>query len=104
MYGGGDNYRDQEIYPGDAGYRGQNTGYSLYSGNTGLSVDLPSPDSGIGPDQVNILFLKLLLIEETIDFIPTIPNKIFECSYQYSDPVMGQYGPLLYKDIPDIHL
>jgi len=52
MYGGGDSYRDQEIYPGDAGYRSQNTGYSLYSGNTGLSVDLPSPDSGIGPDQI----------------------------------------------------
>ena len=56
MYGGGDSYRDQEIYPGDAGYRSQNTGYSLYSGNTGLSVDLPSPDSGIGPDQVKIVF------------------------------------------------
>ena len=59
MYGGGDSYRDQEIYPGDAGYRGQNTGYTLYSGNTGLSVDLPSPDSGIGPDQVNIRIKKL---------------------------------------------
>ena len=46
----GDNYRDQEMY-GDGGYRGQGS-YSLYSGNTGLSVDLPSPDSGIGPDQV----------------------------------------------------
>ena len=49
----GDSYRDQEIYtgPGDS-YRGQGT-YSLYPGNTGLSVDLPSPDSGIGPDQVS---------------------------------------------------
>ena len=47
----GDGYRDQEIYPGDPGYRSQN--YSLYPGNNGLSVDLPvSPDSGLGSDQV----------------------------------------------------
>ena len=46
-------YREQDLYPGEPspGYRAQNS-YSLYSGNTGLSVDLPSPDSGIGPDQV----------------------------------------------------
>ena len=46
-------YREQDLYPGEPspGYRNQNS-YSLYSGNTGLSVDLPSPDSGIGPDQV----------------------------------------------------
>ena len=47
----GDGYRDQEIYPGDPGYQRQNS-YSLYPGSNGLSVDLPSPDSGIGPDQV----------------------------------------------------
>ena len=50
-------YRDQELYaesgPSYAGRAGP--GYTLYPGpaNTGgLSVDLPSPDSGIGPDQV----------------------------------------------------
>ena len=45
-------YRE-DLYPGEPspGYRNQNYN-SLYSGNTGLSVDLPSPDSGIGPDQV----------------------------------------------------
>ena len=46
-------YREPELYPGEppGGYRTQNS-YSLYSSSTGLSVDLPSPDSGIGPDQV----------------------------------------------------
>jgi len=49
-------YRDQD-YPGEGGFNGnrggQNGSYSLYPSNTqGLSVDLPSPDSGIGPDQI----------------------------------------------------
>jgi len=46
-------YREPELYPGEppGGYRTQNS-YSLYSSSTGLSVDLPSPDSGIGPDQI----------------------------------------------------
>ena len=45
-------YREPELYPGEPGYRSQ-ASYSLYSSSTGLSVDLPSPDSGIGPDQVS---------------------------------------------------
>jgi len=51
-------YREQDsLYPGEPGYnsssRGGQNSYSLYSGSTsGLSVDLPSPDSGIGPDQM----------------------------------------------------
>ena len=46
-------YRDQDLYPGEPGYNRNQNSYSIYSSGTpGLSVDLPSPDSGIG-DQVN---------------------------------------------------
>jgi len=45
-------YRDQDIYPGEPGYNRNQNSYSIYSSGTpGLSVDLPSPDSGIG-DQI----------------------------------------------------
>ena len=45
-------YRDQDLYPGEPGYNRNQNSYSIYSSGTpGLSVDLPSPDSGIG-DQV----------------------------------------------------
>ena len=38
------------------GYRAPNSSYFVSgSGTPGLSVDLPSPDSGIGPDQVEFL-------------------------------------------------
>ena len=51
-------YRDQDLY-GEPGYQGRGGGqsggqtYSLYPGSQGLSVDLPSPDSGLGSDQVS---------------------------------------------------
>lgn len=49
-------YRDQDLYgePGYQGRGGQGGGqtYSLYPGAQGLSVDLPSPDSGLGSDQI----------------------------------------------------
>ena len=46
-------YRDQDLYPGEPGYNRNQNSYSIYSSGTpGLSVDLPSPDSGIG-DQVD---------------------------------------------------
>jgi len=45
-------YRDQDLYPGEPGYNRNQNSYSIYSSGTpGLSVDLPSPDSGIG-DQI----------------------------------------------------
>lgn len=50
-------YRDQDLY-GEPGYQGRGGGqsggqtYSLYPGSQGLSVDLPSPDSGLGSDQI----------------------------------------------------
>ena len=47
-------YRDQDLYT-EPGYQGRGQGgqtYSLYPGSQGLSVDLPSPDSGLGSDQV----------------------------------------------------
>ena len=57
LYSGGD-YRDQDLYT-EAGYQGRGPGagqqtYSLYPGSQGLSVDLPSPDSGLGSDQVSL--------------------------------------------------
>ena len=68
-------YRDQDLY-GEPGYQGRGGGqsggqtYSLYPGSQGLSVDLPSPDSGLGSDQVSYssstcltfpdIFMKLL--------------------------------------------
>jgi len=44
----GDRYSDQELYPSEPGYRGT---YSSFPSTGSLSVDLPSPDSGIG-DQI----------------------------------------------------
>ena len=44
-------YRDQDLYPGEPGYNRNQNSYIYSSGTPGLSVDLPSPDSGIG-DQV----------------------------------------------------
>jgi len=44
-------YRDQDLYPGEPGYNRNQNSYIYSSGTPGLSVDLPSPDSGIG-DQI----------------------------------------------------
>ena len=45
-------YREEGLY--EPSYRSP-TYYISGSGTPGLSVDLPSPDSGIGPDQVTDL-------------------------------------------------